>query len=117
MSIGLKRVYDKPARSDGTRVLVDRLWPRGIKKADALLDAWTKEAAPSSQLRRWFGHEEDKWHEFTTRYFKELDEHPKVVEELISLARDARLTLLFASKDSCRNNAVALKEYLETKQH
>jgi uncharacterized protein YeaO (DUF488 family) len=115
MSIAVKRVYEPPAKSDGARVLVDRLWPRGIKKEDAALDEWTKEVGPSSALRQWFGHEPDKWKEFQRRYRAELDASPGAWQPLLARARKGRLTLLFGSREERYNNAVALKAYLEAK--
>ena len=115
MSIQLKRVYAPPAEEDGCRVLVDHLWPRGIKKADAALDTWVKEVAPSEGLRKWFHHEPEKWEEFKRRYFLELNSNPEPLIELEKKARNGRLTLVYASKEERFNNAVALKEYLETR--
>ena len=116
MSVVVKRVYEKPSRSDGTRVLVDRLWPRGLTKAAAALDAWLKELAPSDELRRWIHEHRDAWPMFRKRYLKELT-HPEAAEQLqklYDLARGRkRLTLLYAFKDEERNNAVVLKELLE----
>lgn len=113
--IRIKRVYSPPAKEDGKRFLVDRLWPRGIKKEALKLEAWLKEAAPSDSLRRWFGHDPGKWREFQRRYAKELDAKPGLWEPLLTAARKGDLTLLFAAKDEERNNAVALKSYLERK--
>ncbi len=115
MNIRVKRVYDPPSASDGTRILVDRLWPRGLSKASLKLDEWMKDISPSNELRKEFGHHEGKWGEFQKRYFKELDEHPDLVKQLIQISRAEKLTLLFAAKDVEHNNAVALKEYLEKK--
>lgn len=112
MSIYLKRAYDKPASSDGQRVLVDRLWPRGISKSTAKIDLWLKDIAPSSQLRKWFGHDPAKWPEFKARYFRELASHTDGLRELARKARTGRVTLVFAAKDEKFNNAVAIKEYL-----
>jgi uncharacterized protein YeaO (DUF488 family) len=111
--IALKRVYDSPSRGDGFRVLVDRLWPRGVKKEDAGLDLWLKEVAPSAELRKWYGHDAAKWDEFRKRYFEELKSHDKDIRGLLAEAEGGKLTLLYAAKDEERNNAVALKEYLE----
>jgi uncharacterized protein YeaO (DUF488 family) len=116
MPIYLKRIYDKPARNDGYRVLIDRMWPRGLTKGQAQVDAWLKALAPSPELRRWFNHDPDKWETFKTRYFKELDESRETVEQLATKARGQRLTLVFAAKNRKFNNAVALKEYLEQRQ-
>src|SRR5690606_4840134 len=110
----VKRVYDPPAPDDGLRVLVDRLWPRGLKKEDARIDLWLKEVAPSAELRRWFGHDPSRWDEFRRRYAAELRANPAVLEELrASLRGRGVATLLFAARDAERNNAVALKALLE----
>ena len=114
--IRLRRVYDEPRPSDGFRVLVDRVWPRGLKKEQAAIDHWLKEVAPSAELRRWFSHEPAKWHGFRERYAKELDERPEAVRFLVEKGREGTVTLLFGAKDVERNNAVALKEYLEGRQ-
>lgn len=113
MPIRAKHVYDPPAADDGYRVLVDRLWPRGVRKAEAAVDAWLKELAPSTPLRHWFGHDPDKWPEFKRRYFKELETRHAALADLGARARHDRVTLLFAARESRYNNAVALKEYLE----
>jgi uncharacterized protein YeaO (DUF488 family) len=115
--IELKRVYEEPSASDGLRVLVDRLWPRGLKREDAAVDAWLKEIAPSDHLRRWFKHDPDKWPEFRRRYLAELRDNA-AVDELRALRRKQRkLTLLFAAKDQQHNNAVALRDALENEPH
>jgi uncharacterized protein YeaO (DUF488 family) len=112
--IKVKRVYDEPSSDDGVRVLVDRLWPRGLSKESARIDLWLRDVAPSNELRKWFNHDASKWEEFKRRYFKEL-ENNKAVNELINLLRDRRtITLLYSAK-SPYNNATALKEYLELK--
>jgi len=112
--IKVKRVYDEPSSDDGVRVLVDRLWPRGLSKESARIDLWLRDVAPSDELRKWFNHDASKWEEFKRRYFKEL-ENNKAVNELINLLRDGRtITLLYSAK-SPYNNATALKEYLESK--
>jgi uncharacterized protein YeaO (DUF488 family) len=113
MSIGLKRAYDTPARSDGYRVLVDRIWPRGVTKDDLKVDAWLKELAPSSELRNWFGHDPRKWDEFRKRYARELEQHADALEQLAERARAGRVALVFGARDAEHNNAVALKELLE----
>ncbi len=113
MPIGLKRAYDPPAESDGYRALVDRVWPRGITKDALMLDAWLKDVAPSPTLRKWFAHDPEKWEKFRERYFRELDGQGPAIEDLARRAGEGRLTLVFAAKDSERNNAVALKDYLE----
>src|SRR5262245_14538426 len=113
MTIAIKRIYDPPADGDGFRVLVDRLWPRGVSKTKAHIDLWMKDVAPSDELRKWSHHDPAKWAEFRKRYALELDSNPEPVRELVTRARRGRVTLLFAAKDSDRNNAVALKDYLE----
>lgn len=113
--IALKRAYDPPARADGARILVERLWPRGIKKADLELSAWNKDVAPSTALRQWFGHDPAKWEEFRKRYFAELRAHPDAATPLLAAARKGRVTLVFSSHDLEHNNAVALKQFLESK--
>jgi O-6-methylguanine DNA methyltransferase len=110
-SIRVKRVYDRPSPDDGVRVLVDRLWPRGVSKAAARVDAWMKELAPSAALRTWFGHDPDRWPEFRRRYHRELTA-TDARHELLALADHQPLTLLFAAKDPVHNNAVALREFL-----
>ncbi len=113
MEIRTKRAYEHPSRSDGTRVLVDRMWPRGVKKADAAIDVWLKDIAPSAELRRWFGHDPDKWEEFQQRYRAELKEHAEPLKRLLALAHESRaLTLVYAARDAQHNNAVALRAYL-----
>lgn len=111
--IKLKRIYDPPAPDDGRRVLVDRLWPRGIAKDAARLDDWLKEIAPSDELRKWFGHDPAKWEEFRKRYRAELDSHGNLLAELRAAAEKGTVTLLFAAKDEEHNNAVVLKELLD----
>jgi uncharacterized protein YeaO (DUF488 family) len=112
MSIQVKRAYEAPAKSDGYRVLVDRVWPRGVKKEQLELDAWLKQLAPSTRLRKWYGHDPTKWTEFKRRYFRELVEQQSDTRELRKKARQGRVTLVFAAKEIEFNNAVALKEYL-----
>ena len=114
MKIHVRRVYDKPEAGDGVRVLVDRLWPRGLRKETAAVDHWFRELAPSTELRRWFGHDPDRWEEFRRRYAAELDRRPEILEPLLELLRKSpRVTLLYAAKDEEHNNAVALAHYLE----
>ncbi len=115
MDIRLKRAYDQPARSDGPRILVDRIWPRGVTKDDADLAHWLKGLAPSSELRKWFGHDPDKWSEFQKRYLEELSKEDAAedLEQLRSLIEThERITLVFAAKDTEHNNAVALRNYI-----
>jgi uncharacterized protein YeaO (DUF488 family) len=113
MDIRVKRAYRAARRSDGARVLVDRLWPRGLSKERFRFDHWAKEVAPSTELRHWFAHDPARWAEFRTRYADELDARPEEVKALLALAREGPVTLLYAAKDEELNNAVALKEYLE----
>jgi len=113
MRISLKRVYEPPTRSDGFRILVERLWPRGLSKKDAKIDLWAKEAAPSAELRRWFDHRPERWLEFKRRYFRELDSRDDALQPLLERARAGRVTFVFASRETRFNNAAALKEYLE----
>lgn len=113
MSVQIKRVYEEPSPDDGIRILVDRLWPRGLKKEDAQLTEWLKNIAPSNDLRKWYGHDPDKWGEFQKRYFAELDSNPDDVVELRNQMRKGKVTLLYSSKEEKINNAVALKEYLK----
>jgi uncharacterized protein YeaO (DUF488 family) len=110
--IRLKRAYEAPAANDGARVLVDRLWPRGVKKADAAIDLWMKDIAPSTELRRWFGHDPARWPEFRRCYAAELREHPDRLEELRDMARRGPLTLVFGARDEAHNDAVVLREML-----
>src|SRR5271157_6116469 len=116
MIVAVKRIYESVSRSDGTRVLVDRLWPRGLRKAEIALHEWLREIAPSNELRKWYHARPDQWRVFRKRYLKELT-HPaaeKALQKLYVLARKRkRLTLLFASKNEKYNNAVALKELLD----
>lgn len=110
--IRTKRVYEEASSRDGFRVLVDRVWPRGMTKEHAHADLWLKEAAPSTELRKWFSHDPAKWKEFKSRYFSELDEHPDAVKALLDKAENKQLTLLFSAQDTEHNQAVALREYL-----
>ncbi|MCM2359185.1 MAG: DUF488 domain-containing protein [Geobacteraceae bacterium] len=111
--VKLKRIYDPPAPGDGRRVLVDRLWPRGISKDEARLDEWLRELAPSDGLRKWFGHDPGRWEEFRSRYREELKAQGELLERLRNESEKGTVTLLFAAKDAERNNAVVLKEMLD----
>ena len=111
-SIRLKRAYDRPAAGDGKRVLIDRLWPRGIKKADAAIDEWMKELAPSTALRKWFGHDPARWHEFRRRYLKELQQQSEQIDRLRTLARQGPITLVFSARDEAHNDAVVLRDFM-----
>ncbi|NLY40480.1 MAG: DUF488 family protein [Desulfovibrionales bacterium] len=115
MTIAIKRVYD-PVGEDGIRILVDRLWPRGLKKEN-LHGQWAKELGPSTELRKWFGHDPEKWQEFKQKYFAELDAQVEAVQQIRAQAREGLVTLLFASHESNYNQAVALREYLEKESH
>jgi uncharacterized protein YeaO (DUF488 family) len=112
MAILIKRAYDPPAGGDGFRVLIDRVWPRGVTKDALKLDEWLKDLAPSTELRKWFGHDPEKWTEFKTRYFRELDAHAEHVKSLKHRAAQGTVTLVFGARDTQHNNAVALREYL-----
>lgn len=111
-NIRLKRAYLPPAPEDGLRVLVDRLWPRGISKSDAKIDRWMKELAPSSELRRWFGHDPSRWDEFRRRYEAELSQRADLLDELRELAQNGPLTLVFGARDELHNQAVVLRDLL-----
>lgn len=111
--IKIKRIYDAPSRDDGYRVLVDRLWPRGMSKEKAGIDLWLKDIAPSNELRKWYSHEPQKWKEFKERYFAEIETRKGLLEPLRKKVKEEHVTLLFSSKELHINNAAALKEYLE----
>lgn len=113
MSVVVKRAREAPSGSDGQRVLVDRIWPRGIARKDLRLDDWLRELAPSAALRKWFAHDPGKWDGFKERYARELEGQEKTLEDLASRARNGRITLVFDARDTEHNNAVALKEQLE----
>jgi uncharacterized protein YeaO (DUF488 family) len=114
MGIKIKRAYESPNDSDGYRILVDRLWPRGISKEKATIDYWPKALAPSTELRRWYGHDPEKWSEFKSRYFAELNGNPELVRELLQHIRKGRVTFVYSSKEQRLNNAVALKDYIDS---
>ncbi len=111
-NIRLKRAYDHPVEKDGTRILIDRLWPRGVRKADAAIDLWVKDIAPSSGLRKWFGHDPARWQEFRRRYAAETFAHPKQLSELRALARKGPVTLVYSARDQVHNDAVVLRDIL-----
>lgn len=111
--IRLRRVYDAPGAGDGFRVLVERLWPRGITKAEAHLDRWEREIAPSTDLRKWFAHDPAKWEEFSVRYEKELEGRPDLVRALEQKSRETTVTLVYAAHDELHNSALALKRIIE----
>lgn len=114
--ICVKRIYDPPSAGDGARFLVDRLWPRGMKRSNVALAGWLKEVAPSNELRRWFGHDPSRWEKFVDRYHSELDANLEAWKPLLKAAEKRTLTLLFAAKDAEHNNAVALRQYLQAKR-
>jgi uncharacterized protein YeaO (DUF488 family) len=114
--IRVKRVYEPATRGDGVRLLVDHLWPRGLKKEAANIEKWFKTVAPSNELRRWFNHDPAKWKQFQRRYFAELDKNPEAWQPLLEMARTRDITLVFSARDEENNNAVALKNYLEKRQ-
>lgn len=113
-TIHCERAYDTPARDNAYRVLVDRLWPRGIKKENLPLDDWLKEIAPSTALRRWFNHDADKWPEFRRRYRKELEPHSEALRALLRRAGQRPVVLVYAARDHDHNNAVVLRDYLQS---
>jgi uncharacterized protein YeaO (DUF488 family) len=111
--IKLKRAYEKPAKDDGERILVERLWPRGVTKAQAKLDLWLKEVAPTTELRKWFGHDPDKWAEFRRRYQKELKQKTDLISLLKRLAKKGTVTLVYAARDEAHNGALVLQQFLQ----
>ena len=110
--IRLKRVYEKASRQDGQRILVERLWPRGLKKENAKIGEWMKEIAPSAELRKWFSHDPAKWGQFKKKYWRELDKNTEAVNIIKAACNNGTVTFVFAARDTENNNAVALKEYL-----
>ncbi len=112
MLLGIKRIYDKAEITDGKRILIDRLWPRGVRKSTANIDMWLKDVAPSDDLRKWFSHDPSKWEEFKIRYKKELERNP-ALQQLLDIIRKSDVTLVYAAKDTEHNNAVVLKEVIE----
>jgi uncharacterized protein YeaO (DUF488 family) len=112
LDIRLKRAYEPPSAEDGVRVLVDRLWPRGVRKSEAAIDRWLKEIAPSTELRRWFGHDPGRWSEFRRRYRTELSAHAELMSELRTMARKQPVTLIYAARDERHNEAVVLRDIL-----
>ena len=111
-NVRLKRAYEPANAKDGTRVLVDRLWPRGVSKEDAALDQWMKEIAPSTELRKWFGHEPSRWEEFCHRYGAELQQNAELLGQLQALAREGPVTLIYSAHDEAHNDAVVLREII-----
>ncbi len=108
-NVKLKRVYEAPSANDGMRILVDRIWPRGVSKKDAALDLWMKEIAPSTELRTWFAHDPVRWNEFRQRYAREVKQNHALLNQLRSLAQEGQVTLVYAAHDAAHNNAVALR--------
>lgn len=113
MNIKIKRVYERPEKNDGLRILVDRLWPRGLTKEKASVDLWLKEIAPSTELRKWFGHDPDKWKRFRGRYETELRHNDDLIKLLRRKAKESMITLIYAARDEEHNEAVVLKQFLE----
>ncbi len=111
--INVKRAYDEPARNDGERFLIDRVWPRGVTRDDLRIAGWLRDLAPSTPLRKWFAHDPAKWDEFRRRYAAELDRNPEAWKPLLQAGRHGQVTLVYGARDTEHNNAVALKEYLE----
>ena len=111
--IGIGRVYEPPSAEDGTRVLVDRLWPRGVSKEAAGIDEWARDLAPSDALRRWFGHDPARWEEFARRFRRELDARPGALDSLLAAARQGAVTLVYGARDERHNQAVVLREIIE----
>ena len=112
LDVRLKRAYLPPSPDDGVRILVDRLWPRGVRKSEAAVDRWLKEVAPSTELRRWFGHDPNHWEEFRRRYGGELSRNAELLDELRTIARQGRITLVYAARDELHNEAVVLRDVL-----
>lgn len=112
-TIQIKRVYDDPSKSDGYRILVDRIWPRGVSKEDAKLDDWNKDLAPTTKLRKWFDHDSDKFEDFSEKYKKELENKTEDLKKLHDKAKDKKVTLLYGAKDTEHNQAMVLKKVLE----
>lgn len=110
----IKRIYEKPSEDDGCRILVDRLWPRGVSREEARLDEWLKDIAPSTELRKWFDHDPDKFDEFSDRYKGELARKEAAIDRLLTAAEEQRVTLLYAARDEAHNHAIVLKEFLES---
>lgn len=110
--VRLKRAYETPDREDGRRILVDRLWPRGLSKADAAIDEWLKDLAPSTELRKWFGHDPDRWGEFRRRYTAEIHGHAELLAHLRELVREGPVTLIYSAHDEVHNDAIVLRDVL-----
>ena len=115
--VWIRRAYDEPTHNDGYRVLVDRVWPRGVSKEDAQLDEWCKQIAPTTELRKWFGHDPERWDGFRSRYRAELGDRDDLVEALVERTRRQRVTLVFGAKDTEHNQAVVLAELIDERRH
>jgi uncharacterized protein YeaO (DUF488 family) len=113
----IKRIYDEPTKDDGYRILVDRMWPRGVKKTAASIDLWLKEIAPSTELRKWFGHDPKKWQEFRNKYFAELKTKSELIAAVLAKTKKQKVTLLYAAKDTKHNNAIVLLDFLQHQLH
>ena len=111
-NVKLKRAYEPPTADDGTRILIDRLWPRGVTKERAAIDQWMKDISPSTKLRQWFGHDPSRWDEFRRRYATEVHQHPELLDQLRSLARKGPITLVYSASDEVHNDAVALRHVI-----
>jgi len=111
-NVKLKRAYEPPAADDGIRILVDRLWPRGLSKQRVAIDQWMKDISPSTELRKWFGHDTSRWDEFRRRYAKELRQHHELLDQLRSLAREGPITLVYSARDEAHNDAVELRQVI-----
>jgi len=111
-NVRLKRAYEQPTEADGIRILIDRLWPRGVTKAAAAIDFWARDVAPSTALRKWFGHDPDRWEEFRSRYTAEIHEHPEALRNLRDQARQGPITLIYSAHDETHNDAVVLRDIL-----
>jgi len=111
-NVKLKRAYEPPTADDGTRILIDRLWPRGVTKERAAIDQWMKDISPSTELRKWFGHDPARWDEFRRRYAKEVHQHAELLDQLRSLAREGPITLVYSARDEKHNDAIELRELI-----
>ena len=111
-NVKLKRAYEPPTADDGTRILIDRLWPRGVTKERAAIDQWMKDISPSTELRKWFGHDPARWDEFRRRYAKEVHQHAELLDQLRSLSREGPITLVYSAHDEKHNDAVELRELI-----
>lgn len=115
-NVRLKRAYESPAAGDGTRILIDRLWPRGVSKADIALDQWIKDIAPSTELRKWFGHDPARWQDFRRRYAGEVRRNAELLSRLRALAREGPITLVYSARDEMHNDAIVLRDLILGRQ-